>query len=207
MNDRAKQGDTQPPAMKAAELAAEPQPRRRFVTKFLALLVGGFAGLVPLVAGLGVLFDPLRSRQKRKGTNGTSNDAMEGFLKVASLDALSVGSPRPFVVVKDVVDAWNLFRNERVGWVYLLRKEGDTVQALNRTCPHLGCDVGYDPSRKLYQCPCHDSSFEIDGSLHNEKSPSARGLDSLEVRIENGDEVWVKYQVFMGATPEKIPVE
>jgi len=207
MSDRAKNGDTQPPAVETAELATAPQPSRRFVTKILALLVGGFAGLVPLAAGVGVFLDPLRSRRKRNGTDGNSNDTMEGFLKVASLDALLVGVPRRFVVIDDRVDAWNLFPNEPVGSIYLTRNHDNSVHALNWTCPHLGCFVGYDPDREVYQCPCHDSSFEIDGRIHNEKSPSPRGLDSLEVKIENGNEVWVKYQDFIGATSEKIPVE
>ena len=181
-------------------------PRRSFLTKFLAVVIGGVVSMVPFVSGLVVFLDPLRSRKKR---NGGESDGPEGFIRVANLDGLLVGKPRRFTVIDDRVDAWNLFPKEPVGAVYLVRSGADLVTALNVECPHAGCAVDFSPDRRVYQCPCHASSFHVDGGIANANSPSARALDSLEVHPEklNKGEIWVKFQSFRSGTAEKIPEE
>ena len=59
------------------------------------------------------------------------------------------------------------------------------------------------PAKKAYHCPCHNSSFTADGTRAPD-SPSARNLDSLEVKIIDGV-VWVKYQDFKTGEKEKHP--
>jgi Rieske Fe-S protein len=66
--------------------------------------------------------------------------------------------------------------------------------------------VDYDLSRKGYHCPCHNSSFGVDGKIADPKSPSPRGLDELEVEIRGESEIWVKFQNFRAGGREKIPV-
>ena len=181
-------------------------PRRSFLTKVLAVVIGGIVGLIPFVSGLAVFLDPLRSRKKR---NGEESDGPEGFIQVANLDGLLVGQPSRFTVIDDRVDAWNLFPKEPVGAVYLVRYESGSVIALNVDCPHAGCAVDFKPDRGVYQCPCHDSSFDVDGRIFDENSPSARALDTLEVhpdKLKSG-EVWVKFQSFRPLIAEKIVLE
>lgn len=180
------------------------EPRRGFVKKAAAIIAGGVTGLVPLFTGIAVFLDPLR-RRKRKDAAAAASTEDEGFLKVATLDGLLVGgAPRRYVVVDDRTDAWNLFPQESVGAVYLIRPSLNEVRAFNVTCPHAGCSVEYLAERKAYQCPCHDSSFKPeDGSILNASSPAARGLDELDVKIKNDQEVWVKYQNFRSGLAEK----
>lgn len=179
--------------------ASEEAPRRGFLKKALAVVIGGFISLFPAAAGLAVFVDPLRSRKMAGG-------GAEGFLKVLPLDALQVGVPRRVTIIADRHDAWNFFPQQPVGAVYLMRQEDGSVIALNVTCPHAGCSVDFVPDRAVYQCPCHDSSFHPSGEIANERSPAPRGLDTLEVDAEKlkSGEVWVKYQNFRSAVPEKI---
>ena len=182
-------------------------PRRGFMTEALAIIIGGIVGLFPLVVGLLVFLDPLRKRKKRNEKAQT--DGPEGFLKVAPLDGLLVGKTRRYTITDDLIDAWNLFPQEPVGAVYLYRKSESEVIALNVECPHAGCPVDFSPDRKVYQCPCHDSSFKISGEIANAGSPSARALDSLEIdpgKLQAG-EVWVKFQSFQSGTAKKIAQE
>ncbi|MGE5195343.1 MAG: ubiquinol-cytochrome c reductase iron-sulfur subunit [Deltaproteobacteria bacterium] len=181
-------------------LAVPPEPRRGFVKQALAVLTGAIVTLVPAAAGLAVFLDPLRKRQKR-GSKGQDD---EGFIRVATLDGLLIGgAPRKFSVIDDRSDAWNLFPQESIGLIFLLRTGEKDVRAYNASCPHAGCFVDFDGDRKLYQCPCHDSSFKVTGEIASEKSPAARGLDELEVRIKNDAEVWVKFQNFIAGTAQK----
>jgi menaquinol-cytochrome c reductase iron-sulfur subunit len=89
--------------------------------------------------------------------------------------------------------------------VYLQRTGDATVRVLNSVCPHLGCSVGYNASTHGYFCPCHRSSFTLDGAIADPKSPSPRGMDELEAVVRDG-EVWVRFQNFRKGSPDKIAV-
>jgi Rieske Fe-S protein len=36
--------------------------------------------------------------------------------------------------------------------------------ALSSTCPHLGCQVGWEPQNHRYFCPCHNGTFDAAGT-------------------------------------------
>jgi len=176
----------------------ESPDRRDFVKKVVAGGIGGVLVLPPLAAGITVWTDPLR----RGGTGGQQ-------IRVTSLSALPEdGVPRKFPVVGSRVDAWTHTAARPIGAVYLRREPGKPVQAFNVVCPHAGCFVDYSaagagPGR--FVCPCHDSSFALDGRISDPHSPAPRGLDALEVEVRDGD-VWVKFQNFRAGVTEKIPV-
>ena len=174
-----------------------PQPdRRNFLTKACAVVIGGMITLVAPLAGLFVFLDPLR----RKAEGG-------GTVRVASLNAVPEnGEPRKFSLLATRVDAWNRTPNVPIGAVYLQRMKDNQVRAFNVVCPHAGCFVDYRAGQKHYHCPCHNSSFALDGKVLDPKSPSPRGLDDLPVEIRHGTEVWVKFQNFRAGVHEKIPV-
>lgn len=52
-----------------------------------------------------------------------------------------------------------------------------TLISLSPTCPHLGCDVEWNAQESTWDCPCHGSRFEKDGTL--KKGPAKRGLDPI----------------------------
>jgi menaquinol-cytochrome c reductase iron-sulfur subunit len=170
--------------------------RRGFLKKAAAVGVGGALVLVPLAAGAAVLLDPLR----RKAAAGV-------MIFITSLDSLPTdGTPRKFPIIAGRVDAWNKFPNAPIGAIYLRRSGDKEAQALNVVCPHAGCFVDFRGGPKDFYCPCHNSSFALTGAIADPKSPSPRGLDSLEVEIRNGTEVWVKFENFLTGHAEKIPV-
>lgn len=39
----------------------------------------------------------------------------------------------------------------------------DDFTALSSTCPHLGCQVGWEPQNDRYFCPCHNGTFDPSG--------------------------------------------
>jgi quinol---cytochrome c reductase iron-sulfur subunit, bacillus type len=170
--------------------------RRDFFKKAFTAFLGVVLGLVPLASGLMMYFDPLR----RKAAGG-------GFVRVTTLDSLPAdGIPRKFQVLATRVDAWNKFAQAPIGAVYLRRTSDDKIEALNVVCPHAGCFVDFLPERGSYLCPCHNSTFTVTGSIADRSSPSARALDSLEVELKGGNEVWVKFQNFQAGRAEKIPI-
>ena len=48
---------------------------------------------------------------------------------------------------------------------------------LSRKCPHMGCNVDWNKSSKQFICPCHQSKFNLDGSLIS--GPATSGLEKI----------------------------
>lgn len=184
---------SQPQAEATAQVSET--PRRSFLYQATTAVVGAIVGLFPVLAGLAVFFDPLG--RKAKGGN---------WVKVALLDAVpSDGRPIRVPVVTARKDAWNLYPPEPIGSVYLRRAEGETPVAFTSVCPHLGCSVDYKPAQNHFLCPCHNSEFTIEGNRTDPaQSPSPRDMDTVEVEIRNGNEVWVDYQNFKGGVADKV---
>ncbi len=190
----------------------ESPPRRGFLVQLTAATIGTIVGLVPTLTGLLFFLDPLlRKRQTLKAAgrdgapSGVIKDA-DGFIKMAiTVDALpDDGTPQSFTVYDDKVDAWNMFLNHPIGTVWLRKRENGEVVALNTICPHLGCSVEYSPPDKDFYCPCHLSAFELSGEKKNPIPP--RGMDTLKLKPDTGNEIWIKYETFRGTVTEKIPV-
>ncbi len=172
---------------------AEPE-RRTFLKQIAAAAAGIVALLVPLGAGLAAFLDPLRKRS-----------AGGKAVLITSLQALPEdGRPRRFPVIAQRVDAWNKSPAAPIGAVYLRRTGPTTVHAYNATCPHTGCLVKFEGNG--FACPCHNSTFNLDGSIRNPDSPSPRSLDELEVKIREGTQVWVTFQNFRAGTARKVPL-
>jgi len=185
LNPHAAGGPTPPPTP-----AANVTPRRNVVAAVAATLIGAFVGIVPLAAGLVTFLDPLLKRKAKAGGEGNEKPP----IRVASLEALPAdGTPVQVPVIADLTDAWNREPNQPIGAVYLLR-QGDQVTCFNAICPHAGCFVGYAADRKVFQCPCHTSSFQLDGQRIM-PSPSPRNMDDLVVNAEKlkQGEVWVQF--------------
>ena len=167
---------------------------------FFAAGLAALTGLFPLLAGLGVLLDPLRRKSNEAGR----------LVRIASLSALpDDGVPRRFDVITDQVNAWNHRANVPVGAVYLRRTGEFSVEAFSVNCPHAGCFVEYRRAKHNYLCPCHNSEFGIDGSIQDPSSPSPRGLDALEVdaeKLRQEQEIWIRYQKFQAGKPEKLAI-
>jgi Rieske Fe-S protein len=183
----------------ASAVSSAGEPRRGFITKLTAVVVGGIVGIVPALVGLATFLNPLRSKVKEQ-QRPSGSDA-EGYYKVTTLDSLSE-TPQSFKIIADRKDAWNTFPKDAIGAVYLQRV-GEEVRAFNVTCPHAGCAVDWKSAKGAYHCPCHNSSFEPDGK-RDPKSPSPRDLDALDVKIDAGV-VFVKFQEFKAGDKEKKP--
>lgn len=178
-----------------AETAEGGAPRRDFLRGAAALALGGVALTTPVGAGAKVWLHPLRAPREAGA-----------WSRVTRLTALPAdGVPRRFLVWAERVNAWTRLPRRPVGSVYLRRTAGDQVLALHATCPHAGCPVEFAPGQGGFLCPCHNSTFAADGSVNDPASPSPRGLDTLEVEIRGGDEVWVRFQNFRAGVREKIP--
>ena len=66
-------------------------------------------------------------------------------------------------------------------YIMFIRDSDTTVRALDPTCTHKQCTVGYKPDLKLIVCPCHGSHYDLDG--HVVKGPAKKDLTTYEASL------------------------
>jgi Rieske Fe-S protein len=174
---------------------------RRDFHRYGSLFLGGLVKLVIAVPSVAFLASPLR----RKGTAS----AADSFETLTSLSQLKVGIPRSFAIIKDRTDAWVKYPSEPVGSVWLVRQPEGTkpeVLAFTAECPHLTCPLGLTADGQRFLCPCHTSSFDLEGKPQNHVPP--RPMDRLDVELtaDSDPRIRVKFQRFRPLAEERIPL-
>jgi Rieske Fe-S protein len=51
------------------------------------------------------------------------------------------------------------------------------VRAVSAVCTHLGCTVGFNPTDRTWDCPCHGSRYDLEG--HVIRGPAASDLEPV----------------------------
>src|SRR5213082_1305446 len=128
--------------MSDEHIPAPPPERRRFL-KWVTHGLGALFTAVLAIPAVAYFIDP-RNRPARD----------RSFKRVGRLSDLQKDVPRQ-VVIRDIRrDAWTLHPNDIIGRVWLVRRDGNKVDAYTTICPHLGCSINYQESQKLFICPC-----------------------------------------------------
>lgn len=68
-------------------------------------------------------------------------------------------------------------------------KNSNMPVAVNPTCTHAVCRVGWQVDLKVFVCPCHGCKFDLAGKVV--KGPAAKPLTTYEAKIED-NQVLVK---------------
>jgi nitrite reductase/ring-hydroxylating ferredoxin subunit len=63
----------------------------------------------------------------------------------------------------------------------------DSIVALSSTCPHLGCQVRWEPHNDRFFCPCHNGVFDPSGkAISGPPADAGQSLLRFPVRIDRG---------------------
>lgn len=60
-----------------------------------------------------------------------------------------------------------------------------TLHAFENICPHLACSVEWNDDEGVWDCPCHGSRFNVDGSVL--RGPSIEPLPPLTIEVVDGE--------------------
>ena len=167
--------------------------RRSFATVALGALatVGGALLAVP---GVAHVLDPILRHTSRE----------KPWRKVADARVLAAAEhPVALPVIGAQADAWTKSDAETLGTVWVRKNGRGEPECLTAECPHLGCRIGYDEEKKNFVCPCHESAFDLEGKVLY--GPSPRGMDPLEVRVNDG-KLEVKFVRFQTQIKDKVEV-
>lgn len=186
-----------------------PDPERRSVLRVLSGVLLAALTAAAAVPSLIYLLDPVLG-SRRGGRRRPGGGAEPETLPVAPLsevpDVSQGAAPlRATVTAAEQHDAWSRNESARLGSVWLSRGlvAPDDVTCLSTICPHAGCGVDFDEARRLFVCPCHSSTFALDGTRR--EGPAPRDMDRLDVEVKDGV-VRCRFQRFRPATERKEPV-
>jgi len=143
---------------------------------FYHRMIFGAASLMTAALALpavAYLFSPFRGE-----SNGTWADA-------GDLGALPLNEPTELVFHKKRADGWKTTVEKTTAWAV---KNEDGLTAFAPQCTHLGCGYHWDKKNENFLCPCHASTFSIEGAVLT--GPAPRPLDRLETRVE-GARLWL----------------
>ena len=140
------------------------QISRRDFVKLSTITVGSLITAAVGLPSIGYLISPaLKSGGK------------DAWVPIGTLKDIPVGQPFPFSFTRTQVNGWERTATSYGGFV--LRKsdtKGDML-ILSSRCTHLGCQVNWFADKKVFQCPCHDATFDINGQVI--AGPPPRPLD------------------------------
>lgn len=108
----------------------------------------------------------------------------QDWTEAGTITQLKVGTPSELVFRKNRVDGWKVTSEKSTAWV--VKKSESQIVAFAPQCPHLGCAYHWVANKSEFLCPCHASTFSIEGEVLT--GPAPRALDRLELKLE-GDKL------------------
>jgi glycine/D-amino acid oxidase-like deaminating enzyme/nitrite reductase/ring-hydroxylating ferredoxin subunit len=106
------------------------------------------------------LYDPARPSPKGFNQAGDSQS------RVDSLDAIPIGGGGIVTQDGEPLAVW--------------RDAGGMLHALSAKCTHKGCTLTWNNADRTWDCPCHGSIFDADGSVFH--GPARKPLQRAELR-------------------------
>ena len=84
-----------------------------------------------------------------------------------------------------------LYRTPAGATVNVARQGGDSSAeafvALSSVCPHLGCQVHWEPQNNRFFCPCHNGVFAPDGTgIGGPPGDAGQSLPRYPLKVEDG---------------------
>ena len=138
---------------------------RRDFMKASVYYVGGIVGAAVGIPAVSFLIDP--------ALGGGSKEAWIPIGKLA--DMPEVGKPYPFSFTRVQVNGWERTATSHGGFVIRKSESPEDILILNSRCTHLGCTVNWIDDQDVFYCPCHDATFNEEGTVLD--GPPPRPLD------------------------------
>ena len=143
--------------------------RRSFHLTVIYALWAVITGALSIPAAIYLLFPP-RAKKETEWVN------------VGDAAQLTPGAPEEVVYRRTRIDGWKITSEKSTAWV--VKMPDSNIVAYAPQCTHLGCAYHWDERNKNFLCPCHTSTFDLDGRVLT--GPAPRPLDRYETKLDGG---------------------
>ena len=106
----------------------------------------------------------------------------EEWVDAGDFTRLNTNNPEELIFRRNRIDGWKISSEKTSAWVVKL-SDAQAV-AFVPSCTHLGCAYHWDEQKNNFLCPCHTSTFGLDGRVLS--GPAPRPLDRYAVQIKDG---------------------
>ena len=141
--------------------------RRTFLLSFIYGLWAFIGMMLAIPASVYLLWPP---RPKKE----------DPWTEAGRLSDLRLDTPAELVFRRNRVDGWKVSSEKATTWA--VRVSDSEVIAFGPQCPHLGCAYHWNAPKHEFLCPCHSSTFSIQGEVLT--GPAPRALDRYDLKIE-----------------------
>ncbi len=153
--------------------------RRTFYSVVINGLMGVITGAIAIPAAMYLLLKPNSNKKSQ-------------WVDAGELSALKIGKPEEVVYRRTRVDGWKVLNEKTTAWV--VRTDEHNVVAYTPGCTHLACAYHWEGAQNQFVCPCHASTFSVDGKVTG--GPAPRPLDRYVTRVDGN-------KILIGNTIEK----
>jgi len=157
----------QPTGVREYPTIAPESTRRRFYLQAIYTLWGAIGAALAVPAFVYLFFPPKVKREAE-------------WVDAADLSKIPPNAPEEIVFRRNRVDGWKISSEKATAWV--VKASDNRVVAFAPQCTHLGCAYHWDERTHHFLCPCHTSTFGIDGNVLS--GPAPRPLDRYATKIE-----------------------
>ena len=84
--------------------------------------------------------------------------------------------------VRTIRDGWKETKSHKAVWA--VKQPQGEVKVLSPICTHLGYGYRWDDAEHKFFCPCHGSSYDLNGQVLG--GPAPRPFDVLPSKVEGG---------------------
>lgn len=141
--------------------------RRKFHLAVIYAMWAVITGALSLPAAIYLLIPPKSAKKDSE------------WIEAGDVSQLKPDIPEEFVFRRNRLDGWKLISEKTTAWV--VRRKDEKVIAFTPQCTHLGCAYHYDAKNREFLCPCHTSTFGLDGKVLT--GPAPRALDRFDVKL------------------------
>jgi len=86
---------------------------------------------------------------------------------------------------KDLPEGASLEFLDGLGRKAILINNKGKIEAFSKICTHLGCEVEWQPEKRVFFCPCHKGYYDANGK--NIAGPPPRPLSTYKVTVKDGN--------------------
>lgn len=164
-----------------------PVGSRRTFFHWVTVAVAGIVGVGLSIPLLSALISPAFTRRGR------------AWVDVGAVDELPADHPTQLDHVTTIRDGWLETTSHKAVWA--VKQSQGEVTVFSPICTHLGCGYRWDDTAQKFLCPCHGSSYDMNGRVLG--GPAPRPLDRLPAKVEQG-RLLVMYKDFKSGLAESV---